>query len=482
LEGGSTIPSVVTRGKQADAARPNPRRLLRQLLLIASLTLLALPATANATWSSPITLHSGWTFEPRVVVDDNGNATFAWDYLNNALFGSTRIQTSSLSTNGTLSAVQGVSGFDAATPEVAVDGNGNAVFVWARNDGTTGCGGSGCVRIQVRTRSTAGTLGTIQTLSPSGQNAIRPQVGLDATGDAVVVWQRFDGSSSSCCYRVQARSRSATGTLGPVETLSAPGQDSTFPQIGIDGNGNALIVWQRFDGSSSSCCLRAQAQARSATGTLGAVQTLSAGGNDARQVEVAMDPGGDAVVVWQRYDGSTDCGGSGCRRVQARSRSAAGSLSAVQTLSGPGYNAIDPEVDVDTGGDAVIVWERCCYRVQARARSAAGTLSSVQALSAVSNAGMMFPQVAVDADGDSIVVWRQYDGTTDCGGSGCHRVQARVRPAAGALSPIETISRPGSDVGAGLDRPEDGPQVAVDPNGHAAAVWMAFDTYAATGP
>src|SRR5712691_6980601 len=59
-----------------------------------------------------------------------------------------------------------------------------------------------------------------QTLS--GLNADSPQVAVDPDGDAVFTWVRFDGTD----YRIQARARSAAGTLSPVQTLSAAGQDA----------------------------------------------------------------------------------------------------------------------------------------------------------------------------------------------------------------------------------------------------------------
>ena len=84
-----------------------------------------------------------------------------------------------------------------------------------------------------------------------------------------------------------------------------------------------------------------------------------------------MDPAGDAVFTSRRSDGSNV-------RVQARARSAAGALSAVQTLSAPGDDAFDPQVDVDSDGDAVFAWviaDAVHGRVETRARSAAGTLT-----------------------------------------------------------------------------------------------------------
>src|SRR4051794_33312675 len=62
-------------------------------------------------------------------------------------------------------------------------------------------------------------------------DADQPQVGIDSTGRAFAVWQRSVGSN----VRVQLRTRSATGSLGSVYTVSPVGQDASTPQIAVDG-------------------------------------------------------------------------------------------------------------------------------------------------------------------------------------------------------------------------------------------------------
>jgi len=317
--------------------------------------------------------------------------------------------------------------------------------------------------IQARARSAAGTLSAVQTLSGAGQNAVAPQVAVDANGDALVVWGRFDGTTQCGglpgCLRIQTRSRSASGTFGTVQTLSSAGQSATQPQVAIDPNGNAVFAWRRSDGTNT----RVEARARSAAGTLGAVQLVSPAGQNAMAPQVGIDSTGDAVLTWARSDGTNTL-------VQARGRSAAGTLGTVQTLSGAGQNAVAPQVAVDANGDALVVWGRfdgttqCgglpgCLRIQTRSRSASGTLGTVQTLSAAGQSATE-PQVGIDSTANAVFAWTRFDGTKN-------RVQARARSAAGALSVVQTLSAAGQDAIA--------PQVADDANGDAAAVWQRFD-------
>jgi hypothetical protein len=422
-------------------------------------------------------------FNPQVAMDPDGNAVVVWRRSDGANW---RIQARRRSASGGLSAVQTLSaaGQDADNPLVGVDPNGRAVLVWTRSDGAND-------RAEVRRRTAAGNLSAVQNLSAAGQDASWPQVALDRNGRAVVVWTRSDGAN----YRIEVLSRTAAGALSAVQTLSAAGQPAAnpqvaydrqgnavvvwefddgansriqasylldvqtlsvgaharIPQVAVDRNGNALLVWQQSDGANSLIQLRR----RTAAGGLSEVQTLSAAGQNAFNPQVAMDPDGNAVVVWQRYDGTR-------YRIQARRRTASGSLSAVKTLSEAGQNASDPQLAVDPDGNAVVVWIRsdgANYRIQARRRTAAGSLSAVQTLSpAGQNADS--PQVAVDRNGRALVVWSRYDGAI-------FRIQARRRTAAGGLSAVQTLSAAGQHAQA--------PQVAVDRNGNALVVWYRFD-------
>ena len=329
-------------------------------------------------------------------------------------------------------------------PGVAVDASGNSVFVWQRLDGTTNCYGGPCPRIQTRARSAAGILGPIQSLSPSGRNAPLPHVAVDPNGNAVFVWQSSDGTY----LRIQTRSRSAAGTLSPTLTLSAPYQSAEYPQLAVDANGNAVFVWDRWDGTNE----RIQARTLSAAGTRGSTQTLSAAGGDAINAQVDVDLNGNAVFAWERccYDGTNN------QRIQARARSTAGILSSTQTLSAVGQTASSAHVAVDPNGNAVFAWIGTGGRIQTRARSAAGALSSTQTLSDLGY-GALEPRVGVDRSGNAVFLWQRFNGMENS-------VQVRARSATGTLSSTQTLAGTGTSVPVGAE-------IAVDPQGNAVIVW-----------
>jgi hypothetical protein len=185
-------------------------------------------------------------------------------------------------------------------------------------------------------------------VSDAGQDAFEPQVVVDPSGNEHHIWTRFDGSHT----RIQYRLRDQAGTFGPVEDVSAAGQDASQPDIDVDASGNVVAVWTRSDGSN----VRVEAAARPANGTFGSVQVVSTAGQNADQPRVSVDDAGKAVAIWIRYD----VGASGTGRIQAAVRSPGGSFGGVQTISDQGEVTITPQVESGPAVDAntVAIWAR----------------------------------------------------------------------------------------------------------------------------
>jgi hypothetical protein len=189
---------------------------------------------------------------------------------------------------------------------------GDGLYVWEGSDGTN-------TRVQARVRRADGTLGPVQTLSPAGQDAVNASVSIDANGDALVVWERSDGTKS----RIEARHRSADGTLGPVQKISAAGQDAFDPHVRVDPGGLAEVIWRRTDGTN----FRIETLERGQTGTLSPVQTLSPADQDAADPRIAVDATGNVTAVWT---GDADCGGVPCNEAQVYVSSGAIGLASPQ--------------------------------------------------------------------------------------------------------------------------------------------------------
>jgi hypothetical protein len=347
---------------------------------------------------------------PQLAVDPAGNATFVWTRWN----GVNRIvQTRTRSAAGALTAIQDLS-VDNRYPDrmaqVAVDGNGNATFVWRESEGW----------IHARRRSANGTLGDVVLVTPSKTDA--PQLAVDSAGTVTFVWVNWYGYGTP--YVIQTRTWTKAGVLTPVYGVSAQGQNPQGPQMAVAPAGDATFTWQR----QLPDFYTVQTRTRSAAGTFSAFQALSAGGQHAGQQQVGVDANGNAVFAWRRSNGTNLI-------VQARARSADGTLSAIQDLSAAGQHAHAPQLAVDPDGDAAFTWQRwngSNFIVQARVRSAAGGLSTVQNLSG-SGGNATGQQVAVDADGDATFVWERYNGSAWV-------IQTRTRSPAGTLSPTQSLT------------------------------------------
>jgi hypothetical protein len=163
------------------------------------------------------------------------------------------------------------------------------VAVWIRSNGITDI-------VQAAARSGGGSWQAPINLSGTGQNASDPQVTVNAQGNAVAVWTRSNGSNDI----VQAAARSAAGSWQAPVNLSAAGQNASDPQVGVDGQGDAVAVWTRSNGTNTVV----QAAARSGRETWQAPINLSAAGQNAGAPQVAVDGRGDAVAVWRRFNRS----------------------------------------------------------------------------------------------------------------------------------------------------------------------------------
>ena len=286
-------------------------------------------------------------------------------------------------------------------------------------------------------------------LSAAGEDAFQPHVGLDPQGNAVAIWVRSDGAN----LRIEAATRPPGGTFGGPQLLSAAGQSASEPQLALDPQGSAVAVWRRDDGAN----FRVEAATRPPAGFFGAPQLLSAAGQNAFEPQLALDAQGNAVAIWTRSDGANF-------RVEASARPPGGTFGVPQLLSAAGEDALEQQVAIDPQGNAVAIWLRsdgANDRVEAASRPPGGFFGVPQLLSAPGQDASE-PQVALDAQGNAVAVWRRFDGAS-------FRVEAATRAPGGffGASQLLSVSAPGQNAFE--------PQVALDPQGNALAIWGRSD-------
>lgn len=347
--------------------------------------------------------------DAEIATDSDGNTYSVWVRSNGS---NDIVQARRRDADGTLRPVQNLSsaGRDARDPDVAVTPAGDAVFTWGRSNGSD-------FIIQARRRAAAtGALSPTQSLSAPEQSAETPQVAVESDGDAFFVWRRSDGSTQVA----QARRRAADGTLGAVQNLSAPGVQAQTPRLVIDAAGNVQFVWRGdfaiqtrrrsaggslgavvnlADGGSPQLGVGAagdiyftwirykdlkwfvQTRRRAASGTFGSTQDLSAGGSDPASVsicDVAVAADGDAYFTWAYGDD-----GPYSHRIQFRRKSGStGTLSSTQDISDTdSANHQSPRIGLDPNENATFVWTKDGAVVQARRRASGGSMGQVLPIS-----------------------------------------------------------------------------------------------------
>jgi len=292
---------------------------------------------ASGVWQAPVdvSVTGADATSPQVAVDPHGNAVAVWTHSNGPnliVQGSVRPVGSGVwQTPVDLSAA----GANGLTPRIAVDQQGNAVAVWIRNEVVEGA-----------VRPAASGLWQEPVDLVAGGNPLSPQVAVDPKGNAVAVWERSNGSN----YIIQGSARTAASGLwqAPVD-LSSAGQDGGGARVALDSQGNAVAVWKRSNGANT---IVEGAVRAAGSGPWQTPVDLSVAGGDAQEAAIALDPQGNAIAVWRRYNGTNDI-------VQSAVRPAAsGVWQAPVDLSAASQSAFGPQVAADPQGNAAAIWYR----------------------------------------------------------------------------------------------------------------------------
>lgn len=333
--------------------------------------------------------------------------------------------------------------FAAAPAAASVDS-----LVAARPDGGahfawTASGSAGL--LEERVMAADGSLGETQFASAAHRQASSQAIGVDSAGNAVVAWLALEDGA----WVVRARRRDADGALSAAQRLSPAGANAFWLRLAVEPDGDAMVVWSRVLGGR----LVVQARRRAAGGELGPVATLSYAGADAAGPEVAIAPDGSATVVWLR---SAPVQSGTIQRVQARAIAPDGSLDAIETLTPTTYSAGEARVVMSDAGTAVIAWtDGAAGPVRHRVRTAAGALGPTVTVAPAAASDSL--ALAGNGAGRVAFAWSAIDGAD-------HRTHGRIRAAGGSLGPA-------FDLG-GLSDDQAAATVAVDPQGSATFAWL----------
>ena len=126
---------------------------------------------------------------------------------------------------------------DASNPKINSDGKGNIVVMWDENS-----------KMKLGTKASGTETWNINTVSPEGVKGVNPSLAVDNSGNIISAWQvKKDG------YQQILVSYSPTGgdMAKVVSTfISKAGGNAYYPEVKMDTNGNALVIWRWSDGKN----------------------------------------------------------------------------------------------------------------------------------------------------------------------------------------------------------------------------------------
>jgi hypothetical protein len=273
--------------------------------------------------------------------------------------------------------------------------------------------------------------------------AVRPQVAISETGEAVAIWERFGFSGSI----VQVSTWSGEGGWSAPIRISR-GPSAHDPQLAITPSGMAIAVWRRYVKGRYVLeeSVRPPGQAWSAQRAISSPSPELAG------IRVAIDASGTATAVWvvRNRKGSV---------IRTSTRSPLGNWSAPVALSRERENGLQPQLAINAGGEALVAWEGGGRRtdfVASASRAPSGAWSPPVRLTASDgHAGSV--QVGLDDNGEAVAFWERSVGEQDS-------VLSSFRPRDGAWSTPLSLASPREDASS--------PRLAVNPAGEAVAAWL----------
>lgn len=250
--------------------------------------------------------------------------------------------------------------------------------------------------IWASTYSTATGWTTATRVDGVNQNAERPQVAIDNQGNAVVVWEQSDGLDTSAGLGArtnvwQNRFKAGVGWIGPMLLETLDGDYYTVEQAHSPRvavrDGNAHVVWVQGPNGQTSVW---ESRYTPASGWTGAALVEQEAGN-VGSPNVVIDDAGNTLIAWSQY------GGAGFD-VWA-SVNGAKTLIDSRALGNPFQIAL-----AMIGGDAVVAWVDGCstWGVRREANTWSAPTEFQSETSCTSPSAL---QVVMPSDKSATVVW-----------------------------------------------------------------------------
>jgi hypothetical protein len=356
---------------------------------------------------------------------------------------------------------------DAIRPQIAIDAMGNAVAVWDQSNTP----GSDSDDIWARRRDAQGEWGAAVLLEENEPgDCFGAQIGIGADGSAVLVFlQEPQDQDEETHFSIWAVRHTPSGGWEPAECIQSDDPecaesnavgDAGQPQVAVDPRGDAVVVWTQFDADDESLSIWSN-RFTTGDGWSGA-GPVESDINDLVVPQVAMDANGYAIAVWERVDNN-----DGRSDVWSKRQTPTGDWVGSQPVEvNDSGNAWFPQVGADPEGNAIAVWQQQTDGTRFdiwsnRYLASTQKWGDAERIEHEDAGDAEKPQVAMDGNGNAIAVWVQSGGDRPGIWSNRHTPNAGWGDAT-PIGPSHLVSARA-------------PQVAADPEGNAVAIWVQFD-------
>jgi hypothetical protein len=281
-------------------------------------------------------------------------------------------------------------------PAVAIAPDGRIVAIWSG-----GPVSKSTTSIRASVRPPGGSWSAPVNVS-NGEG--RPEIGMDASGNAVAVWAAF-----SLIPPVQTASLPAGGSWTKVHTLAAQGGGVN---MAVNSVGGVVATWR-----SGSFIEAASGTILGGFGAAVQVGPTYEGVSELTSPHVALNDAGAAFIAWDTHDSDV-----------VVTRNSDGTWSALTTVS-PHPGVI--RIAVDGAGDALVVFEQTTSTgnpTYASLRPAGGNWGPPTALSSLTDSTRV-GSAAGDANGTFVAAWT----------SGAGVVEALTIPPGGGIGPSDAV-------------------------------------------
>lgn len=297
---------------------------------------------------------------------------------------------------------------DQDVPSIAANRTGYVAVVWEDDRDTTAPENNDHSDIWLRTFRHGTALYEVKLSAGGGTGVttwrhLSPDVGLDDSGNAVVVWQ--DDPDGNGFYNIPYRVVNTVGTVTASGTAntSADGQQIN-PRVAVDPDGapsggavSFIVVWEDIQGSNPATV---KAAGYTAPTTRAYEITVSQTTGQHHNPDVAVSAAGDAYVVW---DQGTDVTAATDYNIGLAHLSKGGAVSsrglANSITTGQQTRA---SVESTFNGEFAVAWQTGTAGVWTRSFKDGGTARHPEVDTAP---GGQAPSLGLDEQGGVVVVW-----------------------------------------------------------------------------